>query len=132
MALNIKWNDDRIPATISAVLLIVRADLARGVAGDVIERAVRAWRDDPQAIKALYPRRDREAVREPGPLAGTRGAATYQKLNDAADRFLDKLKKSRRRFNSLEELDNFLIFNLRPVLEPENRPMPGGKKGRAE
>jgi len=39
----------------------------------------------------------------------------YKCLVSTVDRLLDKMVRGKRQFNSLTELDNFLVFTLRSV-----------------
>ena len=51
-------------------------------------------------------------VKELGPLTNPLHAAYYQKLLLAVERIVQKMVEGKRQFNSLAELDNFLIFTL--------------------
>ncbi len=125
MALKIKFNDDRIAATITALLLITREHMHHGDTVELIARAIATYREDPAAFKARFPVRDREAARDPGVLANTKRAITFQRLNETADRLLGKIKQARRQFSSLDEMDNYIAFSLQPVLEP---PVPASRR----
>jgi hypothetical protein len=113
MALKIKANDYRIRATITAMLLLARDRLARGETADLLAEALRDYREDPDAYKEAHPRRDRDAVRETGPLKSAKAIAYYQKLVADAEALAEKFARNKRQFNSLTELDNFLAFTLR-------------------
>jgi len=110
MGLKIKWNDDRVRGTTTALLLIARDRLRRGETDDLIAAALAEYRSDPatyKANKATWP-----AVNDLGVLKNPSHAAYYQKLVATADRLVGKMVGGKRLFNSLTELDNFLIFTL--------------------
>lgn len=114
MGLKIKWNDDRVRGTATALLLIARDRLSRGQTTDLIRASLADYRRDPtdyKLRKAGWP-----DVRETQPLTNAGHIATYQKLRSAVDGVLRQFVEGRRQFNSLIELDNFLIFTLGPFL----------------
>lgn len=113
MALKIKWNDDRLAGTTTAVLLLCRERLARGDSQDLIQAALAEYRADPdgyKAKKATWP-----PVTDVTPVRNAAHAAHYQKLLAAVERMLRKFVQTKRQFNSLTELDNFLVSTLRGV-----------------
>ena len=113
MGLKIKWNDDRVRGTTAALLLIARDRLARGETDDLIRRALADFRDDPAGYKVK--RAAWAPVHESGPLTQPRTAAYYLKLVSTVDGLVEKMVRGKRQFNSLSELDNFLIFTLSSV-----------------
>lgn len=113
MGLKIKWNDDRVRGTTTALLLIARDRLSRGETDDLIASALAEYRDAPAAYKAnkaTWP-----AVNDVTSLKHPSHAAYYQKLVSTVDRLVGKMVEGKRQFNSLTELDNFLIFTLSRV-----------------
>ena len=113
MGLKIKWNDDRVQGTVTALLLIARDRLSRGETTDLIRASLADYRRDPadyKLRKAGWPE-----VRAVQPLTNPAQIAYYQKLLRAADGVLKKFVEGKRQFNSLVELDNFLIFTLGPT-----------------
>lgn len=113
MALKIKWNDDRVRATTTALLLLVRDQLSHGQTDDVLRTALTEFRRDPAGYKinkALWP----EVTRD-GPLTNAAHVAYYRKLRVAVDGLVQQWVQTKRQFNSLTELDNFLIFTLARV-----------------
>lgn len=113
MGLKIKWNDDRVRGATTAVLLIARDRLGRGVTDNLIQASLADYRNDPagyKAAKAAWPE-----VSDVGPLTNPRHVAYYQKLLSTVDGLMKKMIQAKRQFNSLAELDNFLIFILNRV-----------------
>ncbi|MEY4941341.1 MAG: hypothetical protein RIQ93_3076 [Verrucomicrobiota bacterium] len=113
MALKIKWNDDRVRGTATALLLILRDRLGRGKTDDLIQASLTAYRDDPAGYKA--DKVEWAGVNENGPLKNPLHVAYYQKLVACVENLIRKMVEGKRRFNSLSELDNFLVFSLRSV-----------------
>lgn len=110
MALKIKWNDDRVRGTTTALLLIVRDRLQRGETDDLIGASLAEYRDDPSGYKA-----NKAAwadAKEIGPLTKPRHVAYYQELLAAIDKLLTKMTQAKRQFSSERELDNALIAGL--------------------
>jgi hypothetical protein len=110
MGLKIKWNDDRVRGATTALLLIGRDRLSRGETADLIQASLAVYRQDPVGYKE-----DKATwvdVKELGPLTNPLHAAYYQKLLLAVERIVQKMVEGKRQFNSLAELDNFLIFTL--------------------
>ncbi len=113
MALKIKWNDDRVRAATTALLLIGRDRLARGKKDDLIRRSLTDYRADPEAYKtnkANWP-----DARELGPLTNPSHVAYYRNLLAAVDALLRKMAENKRQSNSLLELDNYLVASLEKV-----------------
>ena len=50
-----------------------------------------------------------------GPLTNPQHVAYYKKLVSTVDGLVKKMVLGKRQFNSLTELDNFLIFTLKSV-----------------
>ncbi len=110
MGLKIKWNDDRVRGTTTALLLIARDRLRRGETDDLIASSLAEYRSDPatyKANRAIWP-----AVNDVASLKNPSHVAYYQKLVATVDRLVVKMIEGKRLFNSLTELDNFLIFTL--------------------
>lgn len=116
MGLKIKGNDDRVRGAITAILLIGRERLARGDRADLVRAALAEYRADPETYKAA--RRTWPEVRETSPLTRAVDVAHYQNLLAATDRLSAKLVQSKILFNSLLELDNYLIAALGRVSAP--------------
>ena len=113
MGLKIKWNDDRVRGATTALLLISRDLLCRGETRDLVETALALYRNDPdgyKANKAAWP-----DAADLDPLTKPQHVAYYKNLLVAVDALLKKLVQGKRQFNSLTELDNFLIFSLKNV-----------------
>lgn len=113
MHLKIKWNDDRVRAATTAILLIARDRLSRGKKDDLVRRALTDFRENPEAYKtnkALWP-----DARELGPLTNHHHAAQYRKLCAAVEALLRKMTENKRQSNSLLELDNYLVASLEKV-----------------
>jgi hypothetical protein len=116
MGLKIKWNDDRVRGAIQACLLIGRARLARGERTDLVREALAEYRADPEDYKAA--KRTWPDLRETGPLTRPADVIYYTSLIAAADRLSAKLSQSKIQFNSLLELDNYLVATLGRVAAP--------------
>lgn len=117
MPLKIKWNDDRVRAATTAILLISRDRLARGKKDDLVRCSLADFRNDPEACKtskALWP-----DARDIGPLTHPRHVAHYKNLLSAVDALLRKMAENKRQSNSLLELDNYLVAMLENV--PDRR-----------
>ena len=113
MALKIKWNDDRVRGTTTAILLIGRDRLQRGETEDLIEASLTEYRADPEGYKlkkASWP-----AASELGPLTKPAHVAYYKNLGAAIEALRKKMEQGKRQSNSLLELDNYLISSLRNV-----------------
>jgi hypothetical protein len=116
MGLKIKWNDDRVRGAIQACLLIGRARLARGEREDLVKAALAEYRADPEDYKAN--KRTWPDVRETGSLTRPADVACYTNLLAATDRLSAKLSQSKIQFNSLLELDNYLVATLGRAAAP--------------
>lgn len=110
MGLKIKWNDDRVRAATTAVLLLARERIARGETAALIARALEEFRVDPAGYKES--KSTWAPVTEAGPLTKPGQLATYQKLCDAVERLGKKAAVAKIQFSSLRELDNWLIASL--------------------
>lgn len=113
MGLKIKWNDDRVRGTTTALLLLVRDRLSRGETDDLLRAALADFRRAPAAYKAnkaAWPE-----VSASGPLTDPAQVAYYQRLREAVERLTQQWVQAKRQFNSLTELDNFLVFTLARV-----------------
>ena len=110
MRLKIKWNDDRVRGATTAVLLIGRDRLARGLTVDLVRESLAEYRADPAGYKEH--KRTWADAKEPGPLTNPRHLAHYRNLTAAIDALLQKMAQGRRQFNSLLELDNHLVASL--------------------
>lgn len=110
MRSKIKWNDDRVKEAARAILLIGRDRLSRGDTADIVRTALAEFRADPKgykANKAAWP-----DVRDFGPLTQPTPMAKYRALQEALDRLMEKMTRTKRQFNSLAELDNALVAGL--------------------
>ena len=113
MGLKIKWNDDRVRAATTAILLIGRDRLSRGDTDDLIHASLVEYRDDPEQYK-----KNKATWADPkelGPLTNPRHVAYYKNLIAAVDALQEKMTKGKRQFNSLLELDNSLVARLNNV-----------------
>ncbi len=113
MGLKIKWNDDRVRGTATALLLIARDRLRRGETADLIQASLADYRADPAGYKqnkAAWPE-----VKDTGPLTNPVQASYYRELVATVDGLIGKMVQGKRQFNSLTELDNFLTVNLNRV-----------------
>src|SRR4051812_19327167 len=110
MGLKIKWNDDRVRGAITALLLIGRARLSRGERENLVQESLAEYRADPEEYKAN--KRTWPDVRATAPLVKPADIAYYQNLLAATDRLAAKLSQSKIQFNSLLELDNYLVASL--------------------
>lgn len=113
MALKIKWNDDRVRGATTAILLIGRERINRGEMDDLIKASLADFRADPYAYKVN--KATWADAKELGPLTNRNHVATYHNLLGAIDRLTLKMQQSKLQFNSLLELDNWLIASLRNV-----------------
>lgn len=117
MGLKIKSNDDRIKATAAAVLLLVRARLGRGDFGSLVSGALADYREDPDAFKEAFPKRDLAAAKDLAELVDVvkdgRRREVYQQLIDAVEVVLARVARNKTEFSSLAELDNYLVVSLR-------------------
>ena len=112
MGLKIKWNDDRVRGAMTAVLLIGRDRLARGLKEDLVRASLAEYRADPEGYKQS--RKTWPDIRELGPLSKSSRVTYYQELIAAVDQLTAKWTQAKRQFNSLLELDNALIEQLPP------------------
>ena len=113
MRLKMKWNDDRVRGATTALLLISRDRLSRGETGELIQSSLAEYRKDPDGYKigkAAW-----ADVNDAGPLTKPQHVAYYKKLLLAVDELLKKTTQAKRQFNSLTDLDNYLITALKTV-----------------
>ena len=113
MALKIKWNDDRVRGATTAILLISRDRLFRGDTDDLIQASLADYRDDPVHYKKN--KAEWADPKELGPLTNPAHVAYYKNLLSAIDGLYEKMKRAKRQFNSLLELDNWLVASLKNV-----------------
>ena len=111
MGLKIKWNDDRVRATTTALLLTSRDRLSHGATEDLIGASLADYRNDPAGYKEN--KATWADVNETTPLKNPQYVAYYKTLLSDVDGLLKKFVQNKRQFNSLVELDNFLVFTLR-------------------
>jgi hypothetical protein len=112
----IKWNDDRIKQTLTAVLLISRARLARGLTQDLIAQALLDFRNDYQTYKDENWDKAKGAMNDPrdlGSLKNPNHVAYYKNLIAQVEAMSARLKKNQIQFNSLIELDKYLVAYLK-------------------
>ena len=113
MRLKIKWNDDRVRAATTAVLLIARDRLFRGETDNLIKTSLADYRNDPELYK-----KNKAAwadARELGPLTNLPQVTYYRNLISAVDALVEQMARTKRQFNSLLELDNSLVASLASV-----------------
>ena len=111
MGMKIKWNDDRVRGATTAILLLGRARIHNGAKEGIVQAALAEYRADPEGYKknkAAWP-----DTRELGPLMKPAHIAHYRSLIAATDGLTQKLAQGKRQFNSLLELDNWLVASLR-------------------
>ena len=114
MRLKIKWNDDRVRGAATAILLISRDRLIRGESlADMIQASLTEYRADPVGYKEK--KRAWAGPAETGPLTKVLHLAYHRNLVAAVDALTQKWTQGKRQFNSLLELDNALVENLRNV-----------------
>jgi hypothetical protein len=114
----IKWNDDRIKQTLTAVLLISRARLARGLTQDLIAEALLSYRNDYKAYKDEHWDKTKAAMSDPkdlGSLKNPNHVAYYKNLLVQVDAMSARFKKNQIQFNSLIELDKYLVTYLKSL-----------------
>lgn len=113
MRLKIKWNDDRVRGATTAILLIGRDRLHRGETDNLIQEALAEYRGDPQGYKIN--KATWADVKELGPLTKPSHVAYYKNLTLAIETLLQRIIQGKRQFNSLLELDNWLVSSLKEV-----------------
>lgn len=113
MRLKIKWNDDRVRGATTAILLIGRERLARGLGTDLVAASLVEYRADPDGYKER--KRGWPDAAEPGPLTQPGQVVHYRNLQAAIARLTQRMTEGKRQFNSLLELDNYLIASLGKV-----------------
>jgi hypothetical protein len=113
MPSKIKWNDDRVRGAATALLLIARDRIARGRTGNLAASSLAEYREEPDRYKEN--RKSWPEVREIGQLGDSAKVAHYRALLRAVDELLARWTQSKRQFNSLLELDNALVEQLREI-----------------
>lgn len=112
----IKWNDDRIKQTLTALLLISRARLASGETEDLIAEALSSYRNDFDGYKAENWDKTKAAWRDTKDLSNLKKAshvAYYKDLLAQVDSLNARLQRNRIQFNSVGELDKYLVTYLK-------------------
>jgi hypothetical protein len=112
----IKWNDDRIKQTLTAVLLISRSKLHRGGSENLIEEALADFRNDPAGYKAEHWNKVKSAWSDPKDLSSLKTAgqvACYRALLTEVDTLAARLKRNQIQFSSVIELDKYLVTYLK-------------------
>jgi len=102
-----------VRGTATALLLISRDRLSRNQTDDLIESSLAEYRGHPEEYKKN--KVTWADVAEVGPLTNARHVDYYKKLTLTVEKLLEKMVRGKRQFNSLTELDNFLIFTLKAV-----------------
>lgn len=105
--MKIKWNDDRIKATASALLLITWEKLNRNDSEDLIPSTLARYRSEG---KSSVPK-----ASELSPIKDPVYASYHKNLTARLDTLLKRFEKHSTQFNSLVELDNYLVFHLQSV-----------------
>jgi hypothetical protein len=95
----------------TAILLLGRERLARGETADLIRAALAEYRADPADCRLKQAAAAQAG--EPAPLKNPRHAAYYRELAADVGRLTQKWTDAKRQFNSLLELDNALIAQLK-------------------
>lgn len=95
----------------TAILLIARDRLIRGeTLADMIQASLTEFRADPEGYKEK--KRTWADAREPGPLTKPLHLAYHRNLIAASEALTQKMTQGKRQFNSLLELDNYLIASF--------------------
>jgi hypothetical protein len=110
MRLKIKWSDDRVRGATTAILLIGRERLARGEMEGLVRAALAEYRADPAGYKEK--KRTWPDAHDLGPLITLAHVVYYRRLEAAVARLMERMTQGKRQFNSLLELDNYLIACL--------------------
>ncbi len=112
----IKWNDDRIKQTLTALLLISRGRLARGNIRDLIAASLSDYRNDPASYKAEHWNKAQAVWSDPkdlGILKSPKHLAYYKALLIEVDAVNARFKRNQIQFNTVTELDNYLVTYLK-------------------
>lgn len=112
----IKWNDDRIKQTLTALLLIGRTRLIQGATQDLISESLADYRADPAHLKEAHWDKIKGAWSDPADLTAIKHPkhlAYYQTLLAEVEAARAKFKKNQIQFNGLVELDNYLVTYLK-------------------
>ncbi|MBI5382442.1 MAG: hypothetical protein HZA31_11130 [Opitutae bacterium] len=110
MGLKIKWSDDRVREATTALVLIARDRLRRGLTADLIAASLADYRNDPAGFRKSQT--TWAATTDVKSLTNPQHAAQYKKLLSRVDDLVRKMTQGKRQFSSLAELDNFLVFTL--------------------
>jgi hypothetical protein len=121
----IKWNDDRIKQTLTALLPISRTRLVRGETKDLISKSLAEYRTDPASYKEEYGDKSKTASNDPmvvEALKNTKHLDYYKNLLSKTASLTTKFEKNRVQFNSVIELDKYLVTYLKaPELDGGSR-----------
>lgn len=112
----IKWNDDRIKQTLTALLLISRTKLIRGDTQDLIAKSLLDYRSDPATYKDEHWNKAAATWTDPKDLSALkspRHVAYYKNLLAEVDSMAAKFKRNQIQFNSVIELDKYLVTYLK-------------------
>ncbi len=110
----IKWNDDRIKQTLTALLLISRDKLVQGETEHLIAASLDAYRADPAGHKAAHKGSDPKEVTS---LKTAKQVAYYRSRLADVDTLAARLKRNQIQFSSVIELDKYLVTYLKsPVV----------------
>ena len=112
----IKWNDDRIKQTLTALLLISRSKLIAGDTDELIAASLFAYRHDPGSYKDEHWNKAKAVWSDPKDTSGlktSRHLGYYQRLLADTDAMAAKFKRNQIQFNSVIELDKYLVTYLK-------------------
>lgn len=112
----IKWNDDRIKQTLTAVLLISRTKLTHGQTKDLIAESLSSYRTDFAGYKEANWSKTRGAwsdSKDLGSLKNPGHLAYYKKLLGEVEAMTARFKKNQIQFSSVIELDKYLVTYLK-------------------
>ncbi|MDF3055960.1 MAG: hypothetical protein K0R17_175 [Rariglobus sp.] len=112
----IKWNDDRIKQTLTALLLISRTRLTRGDTNDLVAASLLDYRNDPAAYKEAHWNKAQASWSDPKDLSSLKNPkhlAYYKNLLAEVDAVAARFKRNQIQFNSVIELDNYLVTYLK-------------------
>ncbi len=112
----IKGDDDRVKQTVRALLLLARDKLNRGETADLIASSLAEFRDDPASLKARHWNKAEGTWSDPKDVTSlklARHVTYYRNPLAEVDAMTARFKRNRIQFNSLVELDNYLVTYLR-------------------
>jgi len=115
----IKWNDDRIKQTLTALLLISRDRLIRRETQELIAASLDDYRNDPKTYKDTHWNKVSATMDDPrdtGSLAHSKHLAYYQTLITSVDAMAARFTRNQIQFNSVIELDKYLVTYLKSPL----------------